>query len=610
MSRTQGYQRFFAELKRRHVFRIAAVYGGVGFVIVQAADVFVPALHLPPWILSAIAFLVILGFPIAILIAWAFELTPDGLKRTDDAATGEIEEIVAQPAGRRWPIGLAALAGVILIGLSGWWLVTGRMRGTGTYDSIAVLPFANLSGNEDLEYFSDGLSEELLNALAGVEDLRVAARTSSFAFKGTNVDIRTIADSLGVETVLEGSVRRSGDQVRITVQLIDAEHGFHLWSKEYDRGLEDVFATQDEIASQVTSALIPRLQAEEVPSTRGGTKNVEAYDRYLKGREKWRTRDVELLLEAVDDFRGALRLDPEFALAWSGLADAIDALVWREISQAEMLPEGRLAALRALALDPQMAEGWVSAGVLAAEFDGDHEVGELALHRALELRPSYANANQQLSGLLTNVGRVEDARPYIERAVELDPLSGFFYINFGDHLTVAGEPERAREAYERAEELARDGLGAMKLLAYARILGLSVAEAEDAAVRMARSLGLPDPDQWRILGEAIVTGDRTEEALALLDRTDELPPRRQFLFRPTLGQVDETIAYLQEMEAEGAGDLWRIGVFPEWDPLRDDPRFLAIVRSVGVPNGYDPMAKAPIWPDAAEKAAADRKAGA
>lgn len=596
MPETPSYQRFFAELKRRHVFRIAAVYGGVGFVIVQAADVFVPALHLPPWIMTAIAFLVILGFPVAILIAWAFELTPQGLKKTEDATAGELEEIAAAPAGSRWPIGLAALAGLILITLSGWWLATGRIRGTGTYDSIAVLPFANLSDNEELEYFSDGLSEELLNALAGVENLRVAARTSSFAFKGTNADIRTIADSLGVATVLEGSVRRSGDQVRITVQLIDAEHGFHLWSNEYDRGLDDVFATQDEIASAVTAALIPRLKAEDAATTRGGTKDVIAYDEYLKGREKWRTRDVEALKQAVAHFRMAVDLDPDFALAWSGLADAIDALVWRDIGSVRLLQEGRLAALRALTLDPEMAEGWVSAGVLAAEFDNDHELGEQALRRALSLRPSYANANQQLSGLLTNVGRLSESRAFIEKAVELDPLSPFFHLNYGDNLLVAGEMDRARAEYELTEELAGDGSGYRKLVAFARLLGLTVDEAGDAAEEVATLMGLENPLGWRVVGEAMVSGVGTDEALALLERSHGLSAPALFVMRLGLGWREEAIQYLQEMRRAGAGDLWRIGVFPEYDPLREDPRFIEIVMELGIPNGWDTDTQTAIWP--------------
>jgi len=594
---TPGYQRFFAELKRRHVFRVAAVYGGVGFVVVQAADVFVPALHLPPWILSAVAFLMILGFPVACAMAWVFERTPEGVKRTEAAGEGELDAIVAESAGRHWPIGLAALVGALLIGLSAWWMATGRLRGTGSYESIAVLPFANMSDNAELEYFSDGLSEELLNALSGVEDLRVAARTSSFAFKGTNADIRAIADSLGVETVLEGSVRRAGDRVRITVQLIDASHGFHLWSNEYDRDLEDVFATQDEIARAVTAALVPRLRAEDAPVTRGGTQNVTAYDEYLKGREKWRTRNVALLREAVEHFRAAIELDPAFALAWSGLADAIDALAWRDISAANLVPEGRLAALRALTLDPEMAEGWVSAGVMAAEFDGDYEVGELALRRALALRPSYANAYQQLGGQLLNFGRVEEARAMLEKAVELDPLSAFYHMNFADCLLAAGEVERARSEYERSEELARDGRSHLRLLLHASSFGVGVGEAADRAEQMAERMALAGPAAWRLVGEAMVTGERVEEAIAVIDGAPGMTPRDEFALRLGLGQRDEMIAYLEEMQRVGAGDLWRIGTYVEFEPLRDDPRFIEMTKTLGVPNGYDPVAQKPIWPE-------------
>ena len=380
------------------------------------------------------------------------------------------------------------------------------------------------------------------------------------------------------------------------IQLIDAEHGFHLWSNEYDRGLDDVFATQDEIASAVTAALVPRLKAEDAPKTRGGTTNVDAYDEYLRGREKWRTRDIESLHESVDHFRAAVELDPEFALAWSGIADAIDALAWRDTATLELIPEGRLAALRALALDPEMAEGWVSAGVLAAEFDRDHELGELALRRALSLRPSYANANQQLSGLLRNVGRVNESGEYIEKAVELDPLSPFFHVNYGDNLLVAGEVDRAREQYELTEELGQDGTGFRKLLFYARQLGLTTGEAASVAEGFATRTGLSDPADWRIVGEAIVDEARREEALAVIDRSDGLPPRREQQLRLTLGQHEVAIAYIQRMWKSGAGDVWRIGTMPENDPLREDPRFIEIVKDLGIPNGWDPVTKTAIWP--------------
>jgi serine/threonine-protein kinase len=378
--------------------------------------------------------------------------------------------------------------------------------------------------------------------------------------------------------------------VRITVQLIDAEHGFHLWSNEYDRDLGDVFATQDEIASAVTEALVPRLKAEDTPVARGGTQNVTAYDEYLKGREKWRTRDLGRLREAIGHFRTAVRLDPDFALAWSGLADAIDALAWRDIGALDLLPEGRLAAFRAVALDPEMAEGWVSAGILAAEFDLDFEVGVLALRRAIELRPSYANANQQLGSLLNYMGRVEEARRYFEKAVEVDPLSWFFHINYADNLFIGGETEHARREYLRADELGRTGQGSLSMLLYARRLGLSPGEAADFGEAMARQMGLEAPAAWRVVGEAIATGSRTEEAIAVIDGSTGLTRIDEFGLRLQLGQREETIAYLEEMRRAGAGELLRISVYPEFDPLRDDPRFIEIVESLGLPNGYDPDA--------------------
>lgn len=597
MTDPHGYQRFLAELKRRKVFRLAALYGGAGFVAVQAADVFVPALGLPPSLLRVVAFLVIAGFPFALFVAWVFERTPEGLKRTGEAAEGEIEAIVAEAPSRRWPAGLAALAGVALIALSAWWFATGRIRGTGTYDSIAVLPFLSLSDDPAGERFADGLTEELLNGLAGVEDLRVAARTSSFAFKNTNLDVRSIADSLGVATVLEGSVRREGDRARITVQLIDSERGFHLWSQEYDRELRDVFAVQEEIATAVTRALIPRLRPVEGESlVRGGTLDDAAYDEYLLGREKWRTREIPALIEAIDHFHAAIARDSSFALAWSGLADAIDALAWREIRYENLVPQARNAALRALTIDPDLAEAWVSAGILAYEFDRDWETGEFALRRALALRPSYAFAQQQLSGLLRNRGRVEEAGPYVEKAVELDPLSPMIREAYALYLLCSGDPVGARKQLEVASDLAPGSVNHLGLVSYAKRFGMEPTEAAAAAESFARARGIPDPEEWRFIGSAIVDGERRPEALALLDRTGGLAAYEEQQIRLALGDHQGFLDWLEGEWRAGAANLSRIGVAPQYDPLREDPRFTAIVKDLRLPNGYDPVTKTVSWP--------------
>ncbi|MBT8477765.1 MAG: hypothetical protein KJO06_02535, partial [Gemmatimonadetes bacterium] len=281
MSGAPGYQRFFAELKRRGVFRAAALYGTAAFVAIEASDLVLPRLAVPEWTVTLVVWLAIVGFPVAMVLAWTYERTPAGLKTTDPAQTVELDAIAAQPMRKRWPAGIAALVGIMLLSLGAWWTLTRTGPGASTYDSIAVLPFANLSGDPDNVFFSDGLAEELINALAGVGDLKVAGRTSSFALRDQNLDLRRIGDTLGVETVLEGSVRRSENRVRITAQLIDAETGFHLWSDEYDRDITDIFLVQEELASSIVRAMLPRLGGESGDLFRGGTSSVQAYDLYV-----------------------------------------------------------------------------------------------------------------------------------------------------------------------------------------------------------------------------------------------------------------------------------------------------------------------------------------
>ena len=278
MSEASSHQRFLAELKRRNVFRVAAVYGATAFVTIEAADLVFPRIPLPEWTIALVVWLVLLGFPVALVLAWAYEKTPDGMRPTDPAETAELDAIVSQPRRTRWPAGIAALVGVVLLGLGAWWTLTRTGPGAQTYDSLAVLPFENMSGDPDNQYFSDGLTEELINALAGVEDLKVAGRTSSFALRDASLDLRTIGDTLGVVTVLEGSVRRSEDRVRITAQLIDAKTGFQLWSGEYDRDITDIFLVQEELARSIVGALAPTQRGEGVELYRGGTSDVPAND--------------------------------------------------------------------------------------------------------------------------------------------------------------------------------------------------------------------------------------------------------------------------------------------------------------------------------------------
>jgi serine/threonine-protein kinase len=539
----------------------------------------------------------LVGFPVALLLAWKYERTPAGLKSTDPAETLELDAIAAQPRRTRWPAGVAALVGIALLGLGAWWTLTRTGPGAQTYDSIAVLPFANLSGDPANQYFSDGLAEELINALAGVEDLKVAGRTSSFALRDQNLDLRTIGDTLGVETVLEGSVRRSEDRVRITAQLIDAETGFDLWSEEYDRDITDIFLVQEELAASIVRALTPRLGGRADELYRGRTSNVQAYDLYVTGRQKWYTRRVPLLWEAVDDFEAAVALDPEFALGWSGLADAIDALAFRDSRGQALVPRAKQAAHRAVLLDPGLAEGWASWGVLAAEADRDWITAELALKRAIALKPSYAGARAWLGDMLRYEGRVKEAIEQQRIALELDPLSPVLNTTLGVSLAAIGEFEESRIQYERTLAAGGEQTTAHSaLLLWGPQMGVPREAMAEHAVGFARAMGATDPEVARVLGYAIAN-ERADDALLTEAReaistliADSVFTVRQIASLYTgLGDEEAALEWL-ERASEGDLSLGLVGIDPALDPLRDDPRMQALMDELGLPNGYDPAA--------------------
>ena len=472
----RSHQQFLAEMKRRKVFNVAAVYGATAFVLLQVADILKEGLRLPESFMPFITAVTLLGFPLALIVAWAFEVTPEGVKRTDEATPDEIEEIISQPMSKRWPAGLAALVGLGALLAGAWWVGTrtgplasdvpdgpaasARLAYADVSEdprpSIAVLPFVNMSADEEQEYFSDGITEEILNVLAKIQELRVAARTSAFAFKGKQIDLRTVGDSLGVRYLIEGSVRKAGNELRITAQLIDAADGSHLWSDRYDRTLDNVFEIQSEIAEAIAAELRVPLGMDDPSGLVTPTADLEAYDLYLAGRSRLRERG-DNVKEATRLFEAAIARDSMWAPAWAALAEATEIQLWylrtqtfsnpgQDVIDAELGAAER-AARRALELDPGQASAYVALGnVLRDRFDWTGS--EAAYQAALALDPDNAEAHQQLAEMLGAIGRASDAVRSAARATALDPAPIRLNI-LGWTLSLDDRYEEAIVAYER-----------------------------------------------------------------------------------------------------------------------------------------------------------------
>ncbi|MDQ1345734.1 MAG: hypothetical protein QG586_1265 [Pseudomonadota bacterium] len=480
---------FLAELKRRRVGRVAIAYLAIAWAVTEASSVILPALRVPEWTVTFVVVFLLIGFPIAMILAWVFDVGPQGIERTEPSRD--------LPAGSQLKVRLAfAVAVLVLMAGLGYLLYErgfGRANAHQAHSSIAVLPFTNLSGDAARDFFSDGMSEELLNLLARVPGLKVASRTSSFAYKGRNVDIREVGRELGVETVLEGSIRQSGDQVRITAQLIDAESGFHLWSETYDRRLEDIFRVQDEIAAMIVSKLRIELAPQEQQMAvrdKAPTQNVEAYELYLQGRAVWKRRGEENLTRAIDLFQRALGLDPGFARAHAALASAyvvMPGYTREEGDETKFLPLAVASARQALSIDPNIGEAHAVLAQINAE-RGNLLDAESGFFFAISLEPNEATPHHWYSLLLSRVGRLNLSLDQARKAQELDPTSPVLAANLAGMYLMLGEDEQAL----RFSKLAAD-------------LGLSKKQGGiESAVAMRRG-------QW-------------DEARRLIVAQEELPP--------------------------------------------------------------------------------------
>lgn len=542
-----GHRGIWHELRRRRVVSTAAAYLAMAFVLLQLGEILFP--DLGPSALRLLFAALLALFPVVIALSWVYDVTGGGLRRTDPDADG---------AGAHPLLVGSILAGAVLLGTGGWYAV--RMvdpvivaAGAGgsarpTHNSIAVLPFADLSEARDQGYMGDGLAEEVLNLLAGIDGLQVAARTSSFAFRD-NDDIREIGASLGVSTILEGSVRRSERSVRVTAQLIDVSNGFHVWSDTYDRE--------------------------------------EAQDAYWRGRAQWGRRDAAGLPEAIELFNRAIELDSLYAAAHAGLADS-----WALLPQfvpgvdaADALDRAEASARRAIELDDGLAEPHASLGLVLAL--GQDRVGALAeLGRAIALNPSYAPALHWRANVLAEMGRLADAVADAERAASIDPLSPAIATDFGNILLWSGDPEAADVEFERAQRLDFGYAPAVFGAALVALEGGEPVALQMALTQWSALTGLPVP-----LAGALSTGflayrqtatpQPVPATLVAMGQGGLLSAGTVAAIHGLLGQRDGALTWLRRAIDDGSWVDQFLRVNPAYDAVRDDPAFVELLLATG-----------------------------
>lgn len=567
----------FAELRRRNVFRVAAMYAVAAWLLIQIADATFEPLGVPAAAHRILILVAALGFPVALVLGWLFDWTAEGLVRTPD----DPEQEVARLRGHR-RIDFAIIAALVLalgMALLGPQLTVAPDAGT-PIRSVAVLSFADMSPARDQGYFGDGIAEEIMGGLAKVEELRVTARTSAFAFKGKNASIQAIGAQLGVGAIVEGSVRKAGDRLRITAQLIRVADGFELWSDSFDRKLEDVFAIQDEIARATVAALKVRLVGTE-PLVRPTTGNVRAFELYATGRYLLNLRSEEGLRNAVGYFERALEIDENYQLAYVGLADAHSLEFTYAYRGEDALFEAEAAARRALAIDERDGKVHASLGFLRM-MQWRWDEAEREFREALRLDPAYATTYHWYSVLLRSIGRMADSKIQIDAALIRDPLSPIINREAGRAYFYAGEFVRAAELLTKTLDLNSNDPVARQYLLRANLSFGQEPEVfgwfpgqDEAELRAAYGDGGIRALMQRALDMRIAETqrpctDRPDFAAltsALLRQTESMYECLEFAVEKKMGAVPIVI-----------------GQDPAFAEYRSQPRFVAILKRMGVPQ--------------------------
>ena len=577
---------FFGELKRRNVYKVAVSYAVVGWLLIQVATQVFPFLEISPWAIRLVIFAIALGFPVAVIIAWAFELTPEGVKRTEVADAAQ-----QHSRGSVW-IAVVLIAATLSLGL----FFLGRYTASRTMlrpseaattvldKSIAVLPLVNTSGDPNNEYFSDGLSEELIAVLAKIPELKVIGRSSSFFFKGKSGDSAAIGRKLGVANLIEGSVRKQGDRVRIVAELISAADGRSLWSETYDKELKDVFAVQAEIAKSVAEQMKIKLLGKTVRSdAAASSKNPVAHNAVLQSDFYFQQQTAESIQKAISFAQEAVRLDPNFALAYAKLSQA-----WRQYGASfstdnaeKAYEEARLAAEKAASLAPDLVEVRKAIGWISMTPALDFRAAEKEFRRALELSPGDAGAKNALSYSLMAQGRLVEAEQTCREAILLDPLLTTLWYNLGRLALAAGR-------YQDAEDSFRKGLEIQPLAArfHNYLATLKILENDPAAALQQAQLE-PDPF-WREYALTLVQQtqpDRSAADTALTNFSAKYASGGAYqiaVIHAIRKEQDETLRWLDNAYAAHDSGLSQLVITPFLFEYHGDPRFAALCQKLGV----------------------------
>jgi TolB-like protein/tetratricopeptide (TPR) repeat protein len=574
---------FFAELRRRNVYKVAVAYIVAGWALSQGIAQVFPVFDIPNWVIRLIVLLIIIGLPIALVLAWMFELTPQGIKRTE---TADAMPASAKPRKYLWiyvvVVGAALSIGLFFLGRYS----AGNAAVSGLPEkSIAVLPFESLSEEKGNAYFAEGVQDEILTRLAKVADLKVISRTSTQHFKSAPDDLRDIAKKLGVMNILEGSVQKAGDQVRVNVQLINALTDAHLWADTYDRKLTDIFAVESEIAKTIAETLQAKLTGSEKSSiAKTPTVDPEAYELYLRGKFFAEKRTGADLRKSIEYYDRAIAKDPGYPLAYVGLADSHLLLTaYGTISTKEAVAPAKAALKRALELDDSLAQAHASSGLLATlELDLNRAISEL--ERAIQLNPNYATAHHWIALPLMAIGQFDRGIAEGKRAIELDPLSliinadlCWVYFN-GRHYDQAEAQARKTLEMDPRFYIAHYYLG--EALQFKGKLTEAIAEFQ-------RSYDSNnDPYSFAMLGQAYARQGKPDEARKVLARLREQAKSQYispYAFAVVLTALGDKAHAIDELE-HGYDDtgfyISLIKVDPLFDDLRGDPPFEALVQKI------------------------------